>query len=65
MDRRLQRYALTDGCVGYPREAIACIRSAAMFYKVPIATNVKTMIYMGLSAILGYNTGSSRLCNSV
>eukprot|EP00965_Chrysotila_dentata_P011808 387442-Pleurochrysis_carterae.AAC.1 len=34
-----------------------------MFYVVPVATNVKTIVLMGLLAILGCNTGSSRLCN--
>eukprot|EP00965_Chrysotila_dentata_P259590 6213608-Pleurochrysis_carterae.AAC.10 len=36
----------------------------AMFYVVPVATNSKTVVYMGLRAILGCSTGSSRLCNS-
>eukprot|EP00965_Chrysotila_dentata_P225615 6194876-Pleurochrysis_carterae.AAC.1 len=35
-----------------------------MFYAVPVATIVKNMVYMGLRAILGCSTGSSRLCNS-
>eukprot|EP00965_Chrysotila_dentata_P002188 72004-Pleurochrysis_carterae.AAC.1 len=48
-----------------PRDPIGFIRSAAMFYVVPVATNVKTMIYMGLRAILGCSTGNSCLCNSV
>eukprot|EP00965_Chrysotila_dentata_P194060 6176126-Pleurochrysis_carterae.AAC.1 len=47
-----------------PRDPIGCVQSAAMFYVVPDATNVKTMIYMGLHAILGCSTGSSRLCNT-
>eukprot|EP00965_Chrysotila_dentata_P059177 1963881-Pleurochrysis_carterae.AAC.1 len=45
-----------------PCDPIECIRSAAMFYMVPIATIVKTIIYMGLRAILGCSTGSTRLC---
>eukprot|EP00965_Chrysotila_dentata_P194059 6176124-Pleurochrysis_carterae.AAC.1 len=52
------------GCVGYPRDPIGCIRSATMFYVMPVATNVKTMIYMGLCATLGCSSGSSRLCKS-
>eukprot|EP00965_Chrysotila_dentata_P177995 5879801-Pleurochrysis_carterae.AAC.1 len=35
-----------------------------MFYVVPVATKVKTMIYMGLRAILGCSAASSRLYNS-
>eukprot|EP00965_Chrysotila_dentata_P103599 3419271-Pleurochrysis_carterae.AAC.4 len=33
---------------------LEAIRSAAMLYVVPVATNVKTMIYMGLRATLGW-----------
>eukprot|EP00965_Chrysotila_dentata_P206355 6183485-Pleurochrysis_carterae.AAC.1 len=31
-----------------------------MFYVVPVATNVKTVVHMGLRAILGCCTGNSR-----
>eukprot|EP00965_Chrysotila_dentata_P107277 3544024-Pleurochrysis_carterae.AAC.7 len=47
-----------------PRDPIGCFRSTAMFYVVPVATIVKTMIYMGLRAILGCSTRCSGLCNS-
>eukprot|EP00965_Chrysotila_dentata_P007790 254334-Pleurochrysis_carterae.AAC.1 len=47
-----------------PRDPIGCIRSAAMFYVVPVAAIVKTIVYMGVRAILGCIIGSSRLCNS-
>eukprot|EP00965_Chrysotila_dentata_P255432 6212222-Pleurochrysis_carterae.AAC.1 len=47
-----------------PRDPIGCIRSAAMFHVVPVATNVKTIVCMGFRAILGCSTGSGRLCNS-
>eukprot|EP00965_Chrysotila_dentata_P258227 6213149-Pleurochrysis_carterae.AAC.1 len=57
-----------EGYVGYPplppHDPIGCIRSAATFYVVPMATNVKTMIYMLLRARTGCCTGSSCLCNS-
>eukprot|EP00965_Chrysotila_dentata_P083732 2763067-Pleurochrysis_carterae.AAC.1 len=43
---------------------IGCIRSAAMFYEVPVATSVKTIANIGLRAILGCSTGSSCICNS-
>eukprot|EP00965_Chrysotila_dentata_P025550 849688-Pleurochrysis_carterae.AAC.1 len=33
------------------------------FYVVPVATTVKTIVYMGLRAILRCSAGSSRLCN--
>eukprot|EP00965_Chrysotila_dentata_P245955 6206871-Pleurochrysis_carterae.AAC.2 len=45
-----------------PHDPIGCIRLAAMFYVVPIATDVETIVYMGLRAILGCSTGSSRPC---
>eukprot|EP00965_Chrysotila_dentata_P098711 3263835-Pleurochrysis_carterae.AAC.2 len=48
-----------------PRDPIGCIRSTAMVYVVPLATDVKTMTYMGLRAISGSSAGSSRLGNSV
>eukprot|EP00965_Chrysotila_dentata_P200160 6179838-Pleurochrysis_carterae.AAC.4 len=32
---------------------------------MPFATKVKTMIHIGLRAIFGCSTGSSRLCNSI
>eukprot|EP00965_Chrysotila_dentata_P192905 6175436-Pleurochrysis_carterae.AAC.3 len=35
-----------------PQDPIECIRSAAVFYVVPIVTDVKTMINLGLRAIL-------------
>eukprot|EP00965_Chrysotila_dentata_P239629 6203213-Pleurochrysis_carterae.AAC.2 len=44
-------YADGDICGISPREPIGWIRSAAMFYVVPVDTNRKTMIYMGLRAI--------------
>eukprot|EP00965_Chrysotila_dentata_P122420 4046076-Pleurochrysis_carterae.AAC.1 len=48
-----------------PRDPIGCIRSAAMSYVVPAAsTDVKTLIYMGIRAVLGCSTGGSRLRNS-
>eukprot|EP00965_Chrysotila_dentata_P238765 6202706-Pleurochrysis_carterae.AAC.2 len=47
-----------------PRDPIGCIRSAAMFSVVLVATIVKTIAYMVLRAILRCSTGSSRLCNS-
>eukprot|EP00965_Chrysotila_dentata_P202725 6181271-Pleurochrysis_carterae.AAC.2 len=34
-----------------PNDPIGCIRSAAMFYLVPVATIMETMFYMGLRAI--------------
>eukprot|EP00965_Chrysotila_dentata_P117821 3893548-Pleurochrysis_carterae.AAC.1 len=34
-----------------------------MFYVVPAATIMKTIVYVGLRSILGCSTGSSRLCN--
>eukprot|EP00965_Chrysotila_dentata_P126465 4180925-Pleurochrysis_carterae.AAC.1 len=45
--------------------SLVCIQSEAMFYVVPVATNVKTMIYMGLRVTSGCRTASSRFCNSV
>eukprot|EP00965_Chrysotila_dentata_P237053 6201658-Pleurochrysis_carterae.AAC.1 len=42
-----------EGYVGYPRDTIGCIRSAAVLHVVPVAANGNTMIYMGLRAILG------------
>eukprot|EP00965_Chrysotila_dentata_P202309 6181060-Pleurochrysis_carterae.AAC.1 len=56
----LQLSTLMEGYVAMrdiPCGPIGCIRSAAMFYVVPLATNVKTMMYMGLRAILGCSTG--------
>eukprot|EP00965_Chrysotila_dentata_P084231 2781448-Pleurochrysis_carterae.AAC.1 len=47
-----------------PRDPIGCIRSAAKLHVVPVATIVKTIVEMGLRAILGCSTGNSRLCNS-
>eukprot|EP00965_Chrysotila_dentata_P211264 6186374-Pleurochrysis_carterae.AAC.4 len=44
-----------------PRDSFECSRSAAMLYVVAVATNVKTIVYMGLRAFLGCSTGSSRL----
>eukprot|EP00965_Chrysotila_dentata_P260555 6213947-Pleurochrysis_carterae.AAC.4 len=42
-----------------PRDPIGCIRSAAIFY-VPVATNVKTIVYMGLRATLGWWSAGER-----
>eukprot|EP00965_Chrysotila_dentata_P261939 6214415-Pleurochrysis_carterae.AAC.3 len=33
-----------------PHDPVGCIRSAAMFYVVPVATIMETMFYMGLRA---------------
>eukprot|EP00965_Chrysotila_dentata_P029660 986068-Pleurochrysis_carterae.AAC.7 len=53
-----------EGYLGYtPRPD--WIRSAALFYVVPVATNVKTIIHMGLRAVLGCSTASSRRYDSV
>eukprot|EP00965_Chrysotila_dentata_P250092 6209248-Pleurochrysis_carterae.AAC.2 len=46
-----------------PHDPIGCIRSAAMFNVVPIATTTETMIHIGLRAILRSSIASSRLCN--
>eukprot|EP00965_Chrysotila_dentata_P049357 1635657-Pleurochrysis_carterae.AAC.1 len=35
---------------------IGCIRSAAIFYVVTVSTSVKTIVYMGLRAILGVSS---------
>eukprot|EP00965_Chrysotila_dentata_P152575 5042141-Pleurochrysis_carterae.AAC.1 len=48
-----------------PRDPIGCIPLAANFCVVPVATNVNTIAYMELRAILGCSTGSSYLCNSL
>eukprot|EP00965_Chrysotila_dentata_P124379 4111580-Pleurochrysis_carterae.AAC.1 len=45
------------------RDPIGCMRSAAMFYVMPVATMMETMLYMGLRAILRLSsTEDSRLC---
>eukprot|EP00965_Chrysotila_dentata_P152662 5045424-Pleurochrysis_carterae.AAC.1 len=46
-----------EGYVGYPPRPIGYIRSAAMFYVVPVATIIETMFYMGLRAISGCISG--------
>eukprot|EP00965_Chrysotila_dentata_P059790 1983533-Pleurochrysis_carterae.AAC.1 len=64
--RALQRSTLMEGNVDIPRDQIGCIRSAAMFHAMPVATNVKTVIYRGLRVIIiGCGTGSKRFCKSL
>eukprot|EP00965_Chrysotila_dentata_P135772 4488317-Pleurochrysis_carterae.AAC.1 len=45
-----------------PHDPTGCIRLAAMFYVVPIATDAEAIVHMGLHAILGCSTGSNRPC---
>eukprot|EP00965_Chrysotila_dentata_P068720 2270457-Pleurochrysis_carterae.AAC.2 len=46
-------YAEGGICGIPPHDLIGCNRLAATFYVVPVATDVKTVIYMGLHAIPG------------
>eukprot|EP00965_Chrysotila_dentata_P170330 5622196-Pleurochrysis_carterae.AAC.2 len=40
-----------EGCERYLRDPIGCIRSAAMFYVVLVAMDVKTIVYVGFRTI--------------
>eukprot|EP00965_Chrysotila_dentata_P093407 3085704-Pleurochrysis_carterae.AAC.1 len=54
LGRALQRSTLIEGYIwNIPHDPIGCIRSAAMFYVVPVATIMKTMFNMGLRATSG------------
>eukprot|EP00965_Chrysotila_dentata_P178445 5893408-Pleurochrysis_carterae.AAC.2 len=53
-----------EGYMRYPNDPIGCFLSVAMFYAVPKATDMETMIYTGLQTILGCRTESSRLCRA-
>eukprot|EP00965_Chrysotila_dentata_P181832 6002878-Pleurochrysis_carterae.AAC.1 len=49
----------------FPHDPIGCFRSVATFYVVPTATDIETMIYMGLHEIWHSNGkmyGSLSLC---